>query len=118
MTEVYFFIVFKILIGIVVGGVLGSFFGVLYHRLPLGESIITPRSYCDHCKEPLEPRDLIPIASYYLNKGECRFCHASISQRHVIIEAAFIVICVVFIFILFPTNLQIQAPINDFIHQR
>ncbi|MBY0427582.1 MAG: prepilin peptidase, partial [Alphaproteobacteria bacterium] len=86
MAEMYFFIVFKVLIGIVVGGVLGSFFGLVYDRVPNGESIIKPRSYCDHCKQQLEPRDLIPIASYYLNQGECRFCHTLITQRHVIVE--------------------------------
>ncbi len=118
MNEAYFFILFKLLTGIVVGGVLGSFFGLVYHRLPNGESIIKPRSHCDACKHPLEARDLIPIASYYLNKGECRFCHASISQSHVIIEAVFMAICVIFIFIVFPTHVEIQAPINDFIHQR
>ena len=117
MTEIYFLFILKIIIGIVVGGTLGSFFGVLYYRLPQGQSIIKPRSHCEHCKQQLEPRDLIPIASYYMNKGECRFCHASISQSHVIIEAVFIVICLAFIFILFPTRFEIQAPINDFLHQ-
>lgn len=118
MSEVYFFIVLKIIAGYLIGGTLGSFFGLVYDRVPNGESIIKPRSYCDHCKQQLEPRDLIPIASYYLNSGECRFCHIGISQRHVLIEAIFTVLCIIFIFVIFPTHLEINVPITDFIHQR
>jgi prepilin signal peptidase PulO-like enzyme (type II secretory pathway) len=103
MSEPLFFIVFKVLIGVLVGGTLGSFFGLVTHRLPLGQSIIKPRSYCDSCGRQLEPRDLIPIVSYVLNKGECRFCHASISPRHVMFEAVGMVMCVGLALMLFPS---------------
>jgi prepilin signal peptidase PulO-like enzyme (type II secretory pathway) len=118
MAEVYFFLVFKVLIGLVVGGTLGSFFGVIYHRIPQGESIIHPPSYCDHCKQPLKARDLIPVVSYYLNKGECRMCHGSIGQENLVFEIVFIVITIGFIFVLYPSHLEIHAPLTDFIHQR
>lgn len=118
MGEALFFLIFKILIGTVVGGVLGSFFGVVYHRVPQGESIITPRSYCDACRTPLAARDLIPVVSYYMNKGECRQCHASIPQENLVFELVFIAITVGFIFLLYPSHIEIPAPLTDFIHQR
>ncbi len=96
MPDEVYFILFKLVVGSVVGGVLGSFLGLVCYRLPLGGSIVRPRSYCDSCRQTLEPRDLIPIVSYCLNGGECRFCHAALTRRHLIFEAAGIVVCVVF----------------------
>ncbi|MGR9633891.1 prepilin peptidase [Bacillus cereus] len=37
-------------------------------RVPLGESIITPRSYCHYCKYVLKPKELIPIISFLYAK--------------------------------------------------
>lgn len=78
----------NLLTGIVVGGVLGSFCTMLAYRLPRGLSIITPRSHCTHCKTQLTWRDLIPLASYLLNKGRCRHCGALIGKRYLFIELA------------------------------
>ncbi len=66
--------------------VLGSFANVLIHRLPLGESIIAPRSHCPSCKTPLKTIDKIPVLSYFLLRGKCRFCSEEISIRYLIVE--------------------------------
>ncbi|NDE90494.1 MAG: prepilin peptidase [Alphaproteobacteria bacterium] len=94
MSEYTLITFLKIIAAILVGGTLGSFAGVLLYRLPRKQSIIAPRSYCNSCKQTLAPRDLIPIASYVMNKGQCRFCHAPIGREHALIELLFIALYV------------------------
>jgi hypothetical protein len=36
----------------VFGSMVGSFLNVCIHRMPLGESIVSPPSHCPHCKYP------------------------------------------------------------------
>jgi len=54
--------------------------------------VIGGRSRCDACDAALDPRDLVPIASYLLAGRRCRSCGAPIDPRHVGMEvgAAFI----------------------------
>jgi len=71
---------------LLLGLALGSFINVCIHRLPKGESIIAPRSYCQSCKIKISVWDNIPIISYLLLKGKCRQCTASISFLYPIVE--------------------------------
>lgn len=68
------------------GTILGSFLNVLIHRLPRGESVITPGSYCPACKKRLKFHDLLPILSFILTLGKCRYCRAPISFRYPMVE--------------------------------
>ncbi|WP_088104636.1 prepilin peptidase [Halalkalibacter urbisdiaboli] len=67
---------------IVLGLLLGSFFNVVAIRLLKQQSIAFPPSHCPSCKHPLSPQDLIPIISYVLLKGRCRYCQTSISPLY------------------------------------
>lgn len=96
MTEETLLTIIKIIAGILVGGTLGSFFGVVLYRMPRKMSIVSPGSHCAACKTPLSPRDLIPVVSYFLNGGKCRFCKAAIGFENVFIELVFIVAAVIF----------------------
>lgn len=70
----------------IVGAVLGSFFNVCIFRLPRGISLLKPRSFCPRCKSPISPKDNIPLLSYLLLKGRCRYCKTSISPRYPLVE--------------------------------
>jgi len=72
----------------VLGLVLGSFFTVLVHRWPRGESLATPRSHCTSCDRVLGPRDLVPVLSWILCRGRCRGCGAGVSWAYPAIELA------------------------------
>lgn len=72
----------------VMGAVLASFYGVIGLRLPIGKSFIKGRSYCDSCHHPLAAIDLIPIISYLLTSGRCRYCNKKISLMLPFIELA------------------------------
>lgn len=66
----------------VLGTVLASFLGCLGWRMCKGESVLRGRSHCDSCGHVLGARDLIPILSYLMNKGHCRYCGAPISKMN------------------------------------
>jgi leader peptidase (prepilin peptidase) / N-methyltransferase len=64
----------------------GSFLNVCIYRLPLGLSVVTPRSACPHCKHQIAFYDNIPVLSWLLLRGRCRNCKARISPRYLAIE--------------------------------
>ena len=69
------------------GGLLiGSFLNVLIYRLPRGLSFTKGRSFCPKCKKQINFSDNIPLMSFVLLKGRCRFCHSSISWRYPVVE--------------------------------
>jgi leader peptidase (prepilin peptidase) / N-methyltransferase len=68
------------------GSVIGSFLNVCIYRIPLEKSIIYPRSSCLHCGKVLTIIDLIPMISYILLGGKCRYCKKNISIRYASIE--------------------------------
>jgi len=70
----------------VLGLAFGSFLNVCIYRLPLGISVVTPRSACPQCKHPIALYDNIPILSWLILKGRCRQCKARISPRYLTIE--------------------------------
>ena len=67
---------------------MGSFFNVVIHRLPAGESIVRPGSHCPRCSRPIAFYDNIPLLSYLILRGKCRTCQAPISFRYPMVEAA------------------------------
>ena len=70
----------------VAGAAIGSFLNVCIHRLPLGQSIVWPRSACPKCGHVLAWYDNLPIAGYLSLGGRCRYCRAPISVRYPVIE--------------------------------
>ena len=65
----------------------GSFLNVCIYRMPREQSIRKPsRSFCPNCKKTILWYDNIPILSFILLKGRCRFCNGKISLRYPIVE--------------------------------
>lgn len=75
-----------IIILFIFGICFGSFLNVVIDRIPNGKSIIIGRSHCDFCKHPLSLYDLVPIASFLLLKGTCRYCKKNLSWQYPIVE--------------------------------
>jgi len=66
----------------------GSFLNVLIYRIPRAQQFIAGRSRCPHCQATLAWYDLIPVVSFLLLRGHCRYCHARISLRYPAVELA------------------------------
>jgi leader peptidase (prepilin peptidase)/N-methyltransferase len=64
----------------------GSFLNVCIHRLPLGQSVVSPGSRCPKCGYALGWTDNIPVLSYVSLGGRCRKCRTPISMRYPIVE--------------------------------
>ncbi len=82
---VAFRIIFEIL-AFVLGASFGSFAALVAYRLPKGISIIKPDSYCTHCQKPIKTIDNIPVLSWIILKGKCRYCNAKIGVFSLIME--------------------------------
>jgi leader peptidase (prepilin peptidase)/N-methyltransferase len=64
----------------------GSFLNVCIYRLPRGLSVVTPRSACPECKEPIAFYDNLPVLSWFILRGRCRHCKITITPRYWMIE--------------------------------
>lgn len=62
----------------IIGCFFGSFLCLLVDRFVRREQVFFGRSRCEHCKHVLAPLDLVPILSYVLNGGKCKYCHAKL----------------------------------------
>jgi leader peptidase (prepilin peptidase) / N-methyltransferase len=69
------------------GLAVGSFLNVIAYRLPLGQSIAIPASYCPNCGTPIKHYDNIPVLGWLLLRGRCRACRKGISARYPLVEA-------------------------------
>ena len=69
------------------GLVVGSFLNVVIHRVPLRQSIVWPASHCPRCGAAIKPGDNVPLLSYLLLRGRCRYCGERISGRYPAVEA-------------------------------
>jgi leader peptidase (prepilin peptidase)/N-methyltransferase len=70
------------------GLVFGSFANVVIHRVPLGESVVSPPSACPSCGTRIATRDNVPVLSWLLLRGRCRHCGAPIAPAYPLVELA------------------------------
>ena len=68
------------------GLIIGSFLNVCIYRLPQSKSIVFPGSMCPQCGAKIPFYDNIPVLSYLLLGGKCRFCKSVISPRYPLVE--------------------------------
>lgn len=65
---------------------MGSFYTVVGLRLAKRENFITSRSHCDECDHTLSFFDMIPIVSFIMLKGKCRYCKKKINPLSTYME--------------------------------
>lgn len=95
------------IIAFIAGLILGSFLSVVFTRLEI-DPALTPdvprrkrarkpnkqvakellfgRSRCDHCHKQIAWYDNIPLVSYLLLHGKCRYCGKAINEYHPVLE--------------------------------
>jgi leader peptidase (prepilin peptidase) / N-methyltransferase len=74
------------LIIFIFGIAIGSFLNVCIYRIPLNQSIVKPRSHCPKCNHLIAGYDNIPLLSYLILRGKCRYCKEPFSIRYFIVE--------------------------------
>ena len=85
-----------IILAATIGACLGSFLNVVAHRSAIGRPWWgNERSVCEHCGHVLRFYELVPIASWLVQKGKCRACGAKISVRYIIVELICAVMAVI-----------------------
>ncbi len=87
---------------ICVGLIFGSFASALIARIPDNTIVfnLNARSSCPSCKHILSTRDLMPVLSWIITKGRCRYCQIKISAFYPLLEisAAFLSISIFLFF--------------------
>ncbi len=70
----------------VLGCMIGSFLNVCIHRMPLGQSIVSPPSHCPHCQYAIPWYLNVPLVTWLYLQGKCRSCGKPISVRYFLVE--------------------------------
>jgi leader peptidase (prepilin peptidase)/N-methyltransferase len=73
-----------VVFGALAGAVIGSFAGVVLRRGWRGA--LSGRSHCDSCRRQLRWYELVPLASYAIQRGRCRSCGAPIGSSALVVE--------------------------------
>jgi leader peptidase (prepilin peptidase)/N-methyltransferase len=81
IREVIFYLIF-----IMTGLAVGSFLEVVIYRVPRKLSIVRPASFCPNCKGKIAFYDNIPVLSYIILRGRCRYCKSRIPITSPLIE--------------------------------
>lgn len=111
-------------LALMLGLLTGSFLNVVIYRLPLmlfrdaisdaereripNVNLWWPPSHCPRCQHTVMPWDNIPVVSWLLLRGKCRYCHCAISAIYPLSEALIGVVFWALVFCLYPQYSLVQ----------
>ncbi len=79
--------IFLPIVAFMMGGCIGSFLNVVIYRLPNDLKVNKPkRSFCPNCKTQIPMWLNIPLLSWLMLRGRCKWCDVKISSRYFMVE--------------------------------
>jgi len=93
-----------------IGACVGSFLNVVIYRIPRDKSLVVPPSSCPACGKHIRFYDNIPLVSWLLLAGKCRYCRARISVRYFVIELLTALVFVGIFILYFQSSLRTGIP--------
>ncbi|NIP33078.1 prepilin peptidase [Candidatus Saccharibacteria bacterium] len=95
------------------GLAVGSFLNAYIWRLKKGNSVWRGRSICPECKHNLSWLDLVPVLSYAVLKGRCRYCGKKISLQYPLVELATAILFVMVLYVHFEAGNGLHFILRD-----
>ena len=96
-------LIFEYLLVGIFGICIGSFSSMLIYRLPKIQAdnsinLLMPKSHCPRCKEELGAFMLIPILSFLIQKGKCKYCNKKIHISYLLNELIHLIVILTILF--------------------
>ena len=85
---IIFLYILAIILAWMIGTVAFSFVNVVAYRFPKQKKILKEHFVCNTCETQLKPYESIPVFSFIVLKGRCRYCGERLSRRDFINEIA------------------------------
>lgn len=79
--------IFYLIVCVVFGILVGSFLNVCIYRIPKNENIVVVNSHCMTCGKQIKWYDLVPLISFLMLGGKCRYCKTKLSLQYPVVEA-------------------------------
>ena len=73
------------------GTIIGAYYGTIEYRVRNDAPLFTKDCYCPSCRHILPLKYQIPIISWIMLKGKCKFCNSKISPIYPLVESGFAV---------------------------
>lgn len=71
---------------VILGASLGSFFNVCIYRIPQKKSLVFPASHCPACSYPIPFWLNVPVLGYFISACKCRKCGSKINWHYPLVE--------------------------------
>lgn len=87
MSSEFILTYFLPFIAFAMGACIGSFLNVVIYRVPLGMGVGNPkRSFCPNCKTQIPAWLNIPLVTWLMLGGKCKWCKSEIKFRYFLVE--------------------------------